>query len=127
MGKLCGMESDFRDRVAENVPGKFYVTQECTDCDLCRDTAPTVFGRNDEKGESYVMKQPETPEELMLTYEALEGCCMEAIFDDGDQFDWDAIPPHSLSDGGSKTDPNEKKSCGCAEKKSSSRTDELHG
>ena len=35
----------FKSRVAENVPGRFYVGYWCTDCDLCRATAPSNFGR----------------------------------------------------------------------------------
>lgn len=82
----------FKTRMIENVAGKFYVGNQCLDCDLCRATAPANFTRNNEGGYSYVMKQPETPEELGLCREAMEGCCTETIFADGDGFDWTAIP-----------------------------------
>jgi ferredoxin len=84
---------DFKTRWADNVPGKFYVGNQCLDCDLCRATAPENFARNDEGGYSYVKKQPETAEELALCREALGGCCTETIYEDGDQFDWAAFPP----------------------------------
>ena len=52
------------DKWPVNVPGKFYVDQQCIDCDLCRETAPGSFSRYDEGGYSYVMKQPATEEEV---------------------------------------------------------------
>ena len=55
--------ADAANKYAENVPGKFYVDDQCIDCDLCRETAPANFKRNDDGGHSYVYKQPETPEE----------------------------------------------------------------
>ena len=30
-------------RIAENVPGDFFVDTTCIDCDACRQIAPTVF------------------------------------------------------------------------------------
>jgi ferredoxin len=76
--------ADKDTRLPENVPGKYYVDEECIDCDACRETAPDFFARDDEKGYSYVSKQPEDEagEELMI--EALEGCPVEAIGDDGE-------------------------------------------
>jgi ferredoxin len=82
----------FQKRMADNVPGKVYVSDQCLDCDYCRQVAPENFARNDEGGYSYVKKQPETPEEWARCLEAIEGCCTETIFDDGDSFDWAAIP-----------------------------------
>lgn len=69
----------------ENVKGKFYVDEQCIDCDLCRETAPDFFSRNEDGGYSFVHKQPETPEDEELCMEALEGCPVEAIGDDGDE------------------------------------------
>ena len=79
--------ADFKNRTQENIPGKVYVTWQCLDCELCRETAPTIFTRHDEEGYSYVMKQPETSEEFNQVQECVEGCCTEAIHDDGDEFD----------------------------------------
>ena len=67
-----------------NVAGKFYVDQQCIDCDLCRETASEFFARNDDGGYSYVVKQPSTDEEIALCNEAKDGCPVEAIGDDGD-------------------------------------------
>ncbi len=76
--------ADAANKYPENVPGKFYVDDQCIDCDLCRETAPGNFKRNDDGGHSYVYKQPETPEEETLCKEAMEGCPVEAIGNDGD-------------------------------------------
>jgi ferredoxin len=77
--------ADYSARLEENVPGKFYVDDQCIDCDACRATAPDNFARDEEKGYSYVSKQPENETEAQLCMDALEGCPVEAIGDDGDQ------------------------------------------
>jgi ferredoxin len=62
-----------------NVPGRFFVDDQCIDCDLCRETAPDFFKRNDEGGYSYVYAQPQTPEDVEQCTEALNGCPVDAI------------------------------------------------
>ena len=84
--------ADFRNRVPESDQGKFYVDDSCIYCDLCRETAPTVFREETEFGWASVFHQPTTPEELQLTLESVEGCPTDSIGSDGDQFDWQAIP-----------------------------------
>nr|ABV27434.1 conserved domain protein [Chloracidobacterium thermophilum] len=61
----------------------FYVDTQCIDCDVCRDTAPNNFTRNDEGGYSYVYKQPENDEEMEQCLEAMDACPVEAIGNDG--------------------------------------------
>ncbi len=73
----------FNNRYFENVPGKFYVDDQCIDCDLCRETAPNNFTRNETGGYSFVAKQPVTPAEENQCREAMEGCPVEAIGNDG--------------------------------------------
>jgi ferredoxin len=75
--------ADVANKYPENVEGKFYVDDQCIDCDLCRETAPANYKRNDDGGHSFVYKQPETPEEEALCKEAMEGCPVEAIGSDG--------------------------------------------
>jgi ferredoxin len=75
--------ADIANKYPENVTGKFYVDNQCIDCDLCRETAPSNFTRNEDGGYSYVYKQPESPEEEALCKEAKEGCPVEAIGDNG--------------------------------------------
>ena len=76
--------ADAAHKYPENVQGKFYVDDQCIDCDLCRETAPANFTRNEDGGYSYVYKQPENDEEAAQCREAIEGCPVEAIGDDGD-------------------------------------------
>jgi ferredoxin len=75
--------ADAANKYPENAPGKFYVDEQCIDCDLCRETAPANFKRNDDGGHSYVYKQAENPEEEARCKEAMEGCPVEAIGSDG--------------------------------------------
>jgi len=79
---LIGM-AVFANKYPDNTGGKFYVDDQCIDCDLCRETAPDNFTRNEDGGYSYVFKQPATPEEQALCMEAKEGCPVEAIGEDG--------------------------------------------
>jgi ferredoxin len=71
--------ADIANRYPENIKGKYYVDNQCIDCDLCRETAPGSFGRNNDGGYSFVHKQPTTPEEEEKCKEAMEGCPVEAI------------------------------------------------
>ena len=75
--------AEIKDRLKDNVRGKSYVDRECIDCDVCRDTAPKNFTRNDDNGYSFVYHQPETKDELELCEEAMNACPVEAIGDDG--------------------------------------------
>jgi ferredoxin len=72
------------DKQPESVPGQFYVDKQCIDCDLCRETAPMFFKRYEEGGYSVVFNQPATEEEIAQCMEALEGCPVEAIGNDGE-------------------------------------------
>lgn len=75
--------ADVDDKYEENVKGKYYVDSQCIDCDVCRETAPNNFIRNDDGGYSFVSKQPENEEEEDQCAEAMEACPVEAIGDDG--------------------------------------------
>ena len=75
--------ADPTDKVETNVPGPWYVDTQCIDCDLCRQTAPANFERNEDEGYSYVHKQPESDDEIQACQDAMEECPVEAIGDDG--------------------------------------------
>ena len=77
--------ADRDNKNTENTPGVFYVDDQCIDCDLCRETAPANFTRQDDAGYSFVFKQPGTPEEIAACEEAMQGCPVEAIGSDGDE------------------------------------------
>ncbi|MEI7693189.1 MAG: ferredoxin [Verrucomicrobiota bacterium] len=75
--------ADTANRYPENIAGAYYVDNQCIDCDLCRETAPNSFKRNDDGGYSFVYKQPDSVEEQKLAKEAMEGCPVEAIGSNG--------------------------------------------
>ena len=75
--------ADVDDKYEENAEGKYYVDSQCIDCDVCRETAPNNFTRDDDGGYSYVNKQPANEEEEDQCAEAMEACPVEAIGDDG--------------------------------------------
>ena len=70
-------------KFSENVSGRYYVDETCIDCDLCRETAPHNFIREDVKGHSYVCRQPGDPAEEAGCLAAMEECPVEAIGNDG--------------------------------------------
>jgi len=75
--------ADNTDKVTENVDGSWFVDTNCIDCDLCRQTAPDNFERNEDEGYSYIHKQPESEDEVQACQDAMEECPVEAIGDDG--------------------------------------------
>ncbi len=76
--------ADVSQKLPDNVPGKYYVDSQCIDCDVCRVTAPGNFQRSDEKGYSYVFRQPADAQEEALCQEAMDCCPVEAIGNDGE-------------------------------------------
>ncbi|MBV8074999.1 MAG: ferredoxin [Planctomycetaceae bacterium] len=77
--------ADITQKIPENVPGRYYVDATCIDCDLCRETAPLNFTRQDAEGYSYVFRQPDGPVQEAACLAAMEECPVEAIGDDGDR------------------------------------------
>lgn len=71
------------DKVPENVPGKFYVDDQCIGCDMCRSLAPDFFEMNSD-GNSYIKQQPQSQSDIDLCTEAMESCPVQAIGDDGE-------------------------------------------
>ena len=71
-------------KLPQNVPGRYYVDETCTACQVCTDAAPDHFRLDDEEGTAYVFHQPSTPEEEEECGEAMNGCPCESIGDDGD-------------------------------------------
>lgn len=75
--------ADKSARWQENVPGKFYVDDQCIACDACVFEAPGFFVMNDDDGHAYVAKQPSNAQEIEKCNEALAACPVEAIGNDG--------------------------------------------
>ena len=64
-------------RLAENVPGDFYVDDSCIDCDACRQIAPAVF--RDHGEQSSVFRQPAGDAEVLGALKALVACPTSSI------------------------------------------------
>jgi glyoxylase-like metal-dependent hydrolase (beta-lactamase superfamily II) len=64
--------ANLRKRVAEDVPGDFFVDETCIDCDTCRQVAPGVFGAGPDH--AYVHHQPVSVPERRAAWQALV-CC----------------------------------------------------
>ena len=60
-----------------------FVDQSCIACDSCVLIAPKNFAMHEEDGHAFVSKQPETPDEIAACKDALDGCPVEAIGDNG--------------------------------------------
>src|SRR5881628_2551319 len=86
--RICRKEkgktmAEKNDRLSQNVTGPYYVDSSCVDCDLCRNTAPDFFRREEEIGMSIVFRQPVTVDERALAEDARQGCPIESIGSDG--------------------------------------------
>lgn len=75
--------ADKNDKYDDNIEGKYYVDRTCIDCAACNLTAPDHFMLDEDDGHAFVIKQPEGPEEEELCIEAMEGCPVESIGNDG--------------------------------------------
>ena len=69
-------------RRAGNVPGRYYVNENCIDCQLCADLAPGNFACNEEFEYHYVARQPQNEQELERVLDALNSCPTESICED---------------------------------------------
>jgi len=85
--------ANHHNRYPDNVPGSYYVDDQCIDCDLCRERIPDIFVRNSDAGHSYVRRQPVGAAEIAICEEALESCPVEAIGNDG-MFVEDVLAAH---------------------------------
>jgi ferredoxin len=75
--------ADKNSRFKENVPGKYYVDDQCIACDACCVEAPKFFAMNDNDGHAYVKLQPMNPAEIAEAENALAACPVEAIGNNG--------------------------------------------
>lgn len=62
----------------------YHIDENCIDCDLCHETAPALFQRDEENGRSEVRRAPATSDERELYREAAEACPVEAIHEGDD-------------------------------------------
>lgn len=77
--------ADVKTKRKENQLGRYYVDESCIACDACVTSAPQNFSINEDQGFAFVKKQPETSQEEDQCHEAMEGCPVEAIGNDGEE------------------------------------------
>jgi ferredoxin len=75
--------ADLKQKWPENASGRFYVDETCIASQFCIAVAPGNF-KMDESGHAYVFKQPSTPEEEAQCREAMAGCPVYSIGDNGE-------------------------------------------
>jgi ferredoxin len=67
----------------DNVEGKHYVDKNCIAAKYCVSVAPEVFRMVENGSHAMVHKQPETPADEEHVQDAIMGCPVGAIGDDG--------------------------------------------
>lgn len=72
-------------RLADNVPGKYYVTSNCNGCGLCFSYALQNFMYSNDSTYYYVYQQPADEREEEDIRRAISVCPMDCIRDDGDR------------------------------------------
>lgn len=75
--------ADNKHRTEENVAGRYYVDENCIAAKYCLSVARNHFKLGQESGRAFVCKQPTTEEEEEQLKDALSGCPVNAIGDDG--------------------------------------------
>lgn len=71
------------EKVEKNVPGKFYVDENCIACNDCNNEVEEYFKADEDEGYSYVFKQPTDDEGIQACKDAMEACPVESIGEDG--------------------------------------------
>jgi ferredoxin len=70
-------------RFSDNIPGPYYVDQQCISCSACVTESPDCFAMNEESGHAFVKKQPGSDQDLASCENARSICPVEAIGNDG--------------------------------------------
>jgi glyoxylase-like metal-dependent hydrolase (beta-lactamase superfamily II) len=82
----------------DNVPGPWFVDDSCIDCDASRQCAPDIFGHVG--GQSVVIRQPETEDEVLRAARALLVCPTASIgVTAGHKPSFDGLFPLEIEDG----------------------------
>lgn len=76
--------ADKSAKLEQNIEGAYYVDDQCIACDACCVEAPGFFSMNIDDGNAYVSKQPQTKDEIEECENALIGCPVGAIGNDGE-------------------------------------------
>ncbi|MBT3586866.1 MAG: ferredoxin [Halobacteriovoraceae bacterium] len=62
-----------------NIPGLYFVDDQCIACDACVTEAPNYFIIDEDEGHAFVKLQPTDEKGLIEAENALEACPVEAI------------------------------------------------
>lgn len=71
-------------RLADNAPGKYYVTDECNGCGRCFCVALQNFMYNADATAYFIIQQPADSREEEDVREAISICMMDCIKEDGE-------------------------------------------
>ncbi|MDA8792801.1 ferredoxin [Bacteriovoracaceae bacterium] len=77
--------ADKSNKIEQNIPGAFYVDDQCIACDACVVEAPKIFEMNDDEGYAYVKRQPKNDSDIEDANNALAACPVDAIGNDGSE------------------------------------------
>ena len=66
-------------RLPNNVPGEYYVSEDCDGCAYCGMVAPENFEFDKPTNTYFITRQPMTEDESELVREAMEDCPVDAI------------------------------------------------
>jgi ferredoxin len=73
------MEKRLPTKLPNNVPGKYYTTDDCDGCAYCASVAPDNFDYEKSTNTYYVARQPEDATQEEFLQEALDDCPVDAI------------------------------------------------
>ena len=79
--------ADKDSKTPENVKGPIYVDQSCISAKYCVSVAPENFKMSENRGHAFGHKQPENAVEEESVHDAIMGCPVSAIGDDGNEKD----------------------------------------
>ena len=74
--------ADAAKKRPENVPGRYYVDQDCDACMVCINVAEDNFKMDENEEYAFVFKQPVNEEEEEACRQAIDSCPEEAIGED---------------------------------------------
>ena len=68
-----------------NAEGKYYVDKNCIAAKYCLSVAPENFRMAENGSHAYVVKQPATSDEEVQVADAVMGCPVSSVGDDGEE------------------------------------------
>ena len=93
-------------------PGDWFVDDRCIDCDAARHVAPGLVARHPDDGNSYFVRQPETPEEIEMAWRAVLVCPTRSVGHVTLRRPDRPVFPHDLGDGVHRLGHNSRESFG---------------